>query len=182
MDNTYIESVWWAFKTLWEKGHVYQGKKVILYCPRCSTPLSNFEIAMDNSYKNVVEPSTTYKYPVVGQKDTYLLAWSTTPWNKLATPALAVNPLMTYVKVKQGEGQYILAESRLSMLKQEIPYTVIEKYTGKELESLAFEPHFSYFPPAADEKSGVVVADTFVTDEDGTGIVTLAIYVRMTTV
>lgn len=177
MDTSFMESVWWGFKQLWEKQLVYEGRKVILYCPRCSTPLSNFEIAMDNSYKDVTETSTTYKYPVVGQDATYLLAWSTTPWNKLATPALAVNPDLTYVKVRQGEEYFILAESRLSHLKQDVPYEVVAKMAGRELEAIEFTPHFDFYPDRLPtEKFGVVVADPFVTAEEGTGIVTLAVY------
>jgi len=177
MDTTFMESVWWGFKQLYEKDYVYEGRKVILYCPRCSTPLSNFEIAMDNSYKDVTEPATTYKYKVVDQPDTYLLAWSTTPWNKIVTPALAVNPDLSYVKVKQEDEYYLLAESRLSHLK-DLPYEVVETLTGKDLENITFELHFDFY--AADrnpqEKVGVVVADEFVTAEEGTGIVTLAVY------
>ncbi|PWU22958.1 isoleucine--tRNA ligase, partial [Candidatus Cerribacteria bacterium 'Amazon FNV 2010 28 9'] len=175
MDVNFMESVWWGFKQLYEKGLVYQGRKVILYCPRCSTPLSNFEIAMDNSYKEVSEASNTYKYKVVGEEHTYLLAWSTTPWNKLATPALAVNPDIKYVKVKQGDEQYILAHSRLSMLKNE-PYEVEEEMNGKGLEKYSFELHYDFFPRTEDERAGVVIADSFVTAEEGTGIVTLAVY------
>ena len=176
MDTSYMESVWWAFKQLAEKGLVYEGRKVILYCPRCSTPLSNFEIAMDNSYQEVTETGTTYKYPVIGEANTFLLAWSTTPWNKLATPALAVNPTLEYVKVKQGAEFYILAATTLSMLKDE-PYEVVQHYTGQELEQLQFEPHYDFYPDRqANERIGVVVADPFVTAEEGTGIVTLAVY------
>jgi len=175
MDTTYMESVWWAFKTLFDKGLVYQGRKVILYCPRCSTPLSNFEIAMDNSYQDKESPSTVYKYKVKGESDTFLLAWSTTPWNKLATPALAVNPELTYVKAKQGRQQFILAESTLSILKDE-PYQVVEKFQGKDLEKLEFELHYDFYPDRGGKKAGVVIADDYVTADEGTGIVTLAIY------
>jgi isoleucyl-tRNA synthetase len=176
MDKTFMESVWWGFKALYDKGLVYEGRKVILYCPRCSTPLSNFEVAMDNSYQEVTEPSTTYKYQVKGEDSTFLLAWSTTPWNKIVTPALAVNPNLTYVKVKQGGEYYYLAESTLGMLRDE-PYEVVESLTGSELEKVEFEPHFNFFPETrVDERVGVVVADEFVTAEEGTGIVTLAVY------
>ena len=175
MDLTYMESVWWAFKTLHEKNLVYQGKRVILYCPRCSTPLSNFEIAMDNSYQEINDISTIYKFPVKGQKDTYLLAWSTTPWNKLATPALAVNPKLTYVKVKQGKEFYILAKNTLKIL-DKTPYQVVDTFKGKDLESLKFIEHFQFFKPKKGEHHGVVIADDFVTDDEGTGVVTLAIY------
>ncbi len=174
MDTSYMESVWWAFKQLHDKELVYQGKKVILYCPRCATPLSNFEIAMDNSYKDITEDSTTYKFPVNNQEKTYLLAWSTTPWNKIATPALAVNPTLTYVKVQQGDEYYILAETRLMMLQGE--YKVVEKYTGKDLETITFTQLYDFYPERNGKRAGVVVADEFVTAEEGTGIVTLAIY------
>lgn len=176
MDLKFMESVWWAFKSLYDKDLVYEGKRVILYCPRCATPLSNFEIAMDNSYKDHVSPSTTYKYKVKGQDNTFLLAWSTTPWNKLATPALAVNPNLTYVKVKQGDEFYILAQSRLEETLKSNVYQTIEKYTGKDLEQFEFELHYDFYPDRGDKKAGVVVADDYVTDDEGTGIVTLAVY------
>lgn len=176
MDTSFMESVWWGFKQLVDKDLVYEGKKVILYCPRCATPLSNFEIAMDNSYEELSEPSNTYKYKVKNQQDTYLLAWSTTPWNKLATPALAVNPDLEYVKVKQGKEFFVLAESTLHMLTDE-HYEIVERYSGKELEAFEFELHYDFYPERKDgEKAGVIIADNFVTAEEGTGIVTLAVY------
>ncbi|MFH2118142.1 MAG: isoleucine--tRNA ligase [Candidatus Paceibacterota bacterium] len=179
MDKNYMESVWWGFKELYEKGLVYQGKKVILYCPRCATPLSNFEIAMDNSYLDVTENSTIYKYPVKDQENTFLLAWSTTPWNKLVTPALAVSPNLTYVKVldKKTNEYYILAEDRLTILDDQHE-EIIERYSGKDLEKLSFKPHYDFYAESrqSDEKIGVIIADEFVTAEEGTGIVTLAVY------
>ncbi|MFZ5376914.1 MAG: isoleucine--tRNA ligase [Patescibacteria group bacterium] len=174
MDASFMESVWWGFKQLFEKGLVYEGRKVILYCPRCATPLSNFEIAMDNSYQQVTENSTTYKYKLTDQDNTYLLAWSTTPWNKLVTPALAVNPTLSYVKVQQGEEFYILAESTLKMLVGE--YQLVDKMLGSDLEKLTFELHYNFFSAKPGERAGVVVADEFVTAEEGTGVVTLAVY------
>lgn len=177
MDVTFMESVWWAFKQLYQKDLVYEGRRVILYCPRCSTPLSNFEIAMDNSYKELPSPSTTYKYKLKGEKDTYLLAWSTTPWNKLATPALAVNPDLDYVKIRQGKEQYILAEETLEKMIQDKPkYSIVERYKGKELEKFEFELHYDFFPEREGKKAGVVVADDYVSAQEGTGIVTLAVY------
>jgi len=176
MDMSYMESVWWAFQSLWKKELVYEGRKVILYCPRCATPLSNFEIAMDNSYKDISEPSTTYKFKVVGEKDTYLLAWSTTPWNKLVTTALAVNPTLTYVYVKQGRETYILAETRLSIL-SDTAYEIVKKVIGSELDGVKYEALYDFYPQRSkDEKAFIVVADEFVTATDGTGIVTLAVY------
>lgn len=177
MDNSFMESVWWAFKTLHDKGLVYEGRRVILYCPRCATPLSNFEIAMDNSYKDLTGPSTVYKFKVKGASDTYLLAWSTTPWNKLATPALAVHPTFSYVKVEQGDEYYILAKSALKMLNKSPTYTILEEYPGKDLEKLEFELHYDFYPDRKQgERAGVVIADEYVTADDGTGIVTLAVY------
>ncbi len=176
MDLSYMESVWWAFKTLFEKGFVYEGRKVILYCPRCATPLSNFEIAMDNSYKDIDEPSTIYKFKVAGSKDNYFLAWSTTPWNKLVTTALAVNPDLTYVYVKQGKETYILAETRLSIL-TEVPYEIVKKVQGSELHGLKYEALYDFFPNRTEDEQGfIVVSDDYVTDSEGTGIVTLAVY------
>ncbi|MFH0749809.1 MAG: isoleucine--tRNA ligase [Candidatus Gottesmanbacteria bacterium] len=176
MDKTYMESVWWAFKSLWDKGFVYEGRKVILYCPRCATPLSNFEIAMDNSYKDVDEPSTTYKFKVVGEKDTYLLAWSTTPWNKLVTTGLAVNPNLTYVYVKQGTETYIVVETRISIL-NDAPYEIVKKVTGSDLHGIIYEPLYDFYPNRTkDEQAFIVVVDDYVTASEGTGIVTLAVY------
>lgn len=177
MDVGYMESVWWAFKMLYDKNLVYQGRKVILYCPRCATPLSNFEIAMDNSYKELPSPSTTYKYKVKGQSNTYLLAWSTTPWNKLATPALAVNPDLEYSKIKQGDNYFILATKTIqTAIKKEPKYKVVETFEGKLLEELEFETHYNFYPVPQGQKSGVVIADNYVSAEEGTGIVTLAVY------
>lgn len=174
MDTPYMESVWWAFKRLHDKQLIYQGKKVILYCPRCATPLSNFEIAMDNSYKDVTEDSTIYKFPIENQPDTYILAWSTTPWNKIATPALAVNPNLTYLKVKQHDQHYYLAENRTNML--DGSYEVEQEFQGKELEKLTFTQLYDFYPNREGKKAGIIVADDFVTSEEGTGVVTLAIY------
>lgn len=175
MDKSYMESVWWAFKSLWDKGLVYEGKRVILYCPRCATPLSNFEIAMDNSYKDLPGPSTVYKFKLKELENTYLLAWSTTPWNKLATPALAVNPDLTYVRVNQGNEHYILAESTTDILDGE--FAVVEKYSGGDLQKFSFELHYDFYPERkAGERAGIIIADSYVTADEGTGVVTLAVY------
>ena len=98
MDKDYMESVMWVFKQMYEKKYIYKGLRISLYCPHCATPISNFEVAMDNSYKEVTEVSNTYKYEI-GPK-TYLLAWSTTPWTKITTTALAINSKFKYVKVE----------------------------------------------------------------------------------
>ena len=101
MDKDYMETVMWVFKQMYEKKYIYKGLRVSLYCPHCSTPISNFEVAMDaDNYKDVKDLGTTYKYKLKDEENTYLLAWSTTPWNKIATPALAVNEKLDYVKVE----------------------------------------------------------------------------------
>ena len=99
MDNTYMESVWWGFKQMYKKGLVYEGHKVILYCPRCATPLSNFEIAMDNSYRNVEDNSPYVKFKIKDSKDEFLVAWTTTSWTLIGNVAVAVDEKATYVEV-----------------------------------------------------------------------------------
>jgi isoleucyl-tRNA synthetase len=175
MDLSFMESVMWVFKTVYDKGLIYKGKRVSLYCPRCGTPVSNFEIAMDNSYRQITEPANTYKYKLEGEDKTYILAWSTTPWNKLATPALAVNPDLKYVKVKQGDEYYILAKSTLKMLKNE-PYEIVEEFKGSQLEDKKFEPHYDFYEIPEDKRAWIIVTGDFVTAEEGTGVVTLAVY------
>ncbi len=175
-DKDYMESVMWVFKQMYDKGYIYKGLRVSLFCPHCSTPISNFEVAMDaENHKDITEPADTYKYKI--DKDTYILAWSTTPWNKIVTPALAVNPKLTYVKVKQGNELYILAKSTLKMLKNE-PYKIIDEFKGKELVGVRFEPHYDYYKAniKKNEKAFEIVADEFVTAEEGTGVVTIAAY------
>ena len=174
-DTPYMESVMWVFKQMYDKGYIYKGLRVSLYCPHCSTPISNFEVAMDaENYKELKDPSTTYKYPLVGEKDTSILAWSTTPWNKIVTPVLAVNPKFTYVKVKQGKDFYILAETTTKMLEGE--FEIVEKMKGKDLIGKKFVPHYDYYKDRANGKLFELIGGDFVTAEEGTGVVTIAAY------
>ncbi|MBI5044723.1 MAG: isoleucine--tRNA ligase [Candidatus Levybacteria bacterium] len=174
-DTPYMESVMWVFKQMYDKGHIYKGLKVTLYCPHCATPISNFEVAMDaDNYKEVPDAATTYKYQLADDKDTYILAWSTTPWNKIVTPALAVNPELTYVKVKQGDEYYILAKPTLKIL--EGKYEVIEEMKGQELIGTKFVPHYDYYQIKEGEKAFIIIGGDFVTAEEGTGVVTIAAY------
>ncbi len=190
-DTPYMESVMWVFKQMYDKGFIYKGLRVSLYCPHCATPISNFEVAMDvDNYKDIVDPATTYKYKLITNNQepiTYILAWSTTPWNKIATPALAVNPKLTYVKVKQNNENYILAKSALKILEKRDSssspqndnlhkYTVLEEFKGSSLVGVKFEPHYNYYPIAPGEKAFEIVAGDFVTAEEGTGVVTIAAY------
>jgi isoleucyl-tRNA synthetase len=176
MDLSYMESVMWVFKNMYEKGYIYKGLRVSLYCPHCVTPISNFEVAMDpDNYQEVSEASTTYKYQMADEKDTYILAWSTTPWNKIATPALAINPKLTYVKVKQRKEYYILAESTLGRLNEE-PYSILEKFSGEKLLNRKFIPHYDFYKIEAGKRAFVIIGGDFVTAEEGTGVVTIAAY------
>jgi isoleucyl-tRNA synthetase len=175
MDTSYMESVMWVFKQMYDKGYIYKGLRVSLYCPHCGTPISNFEVAMDaDNHKELTDPGTTYKYQLVDDSDTYVLAWSTTPWNKIVTPALAVNPNLTYVTVQQGDEKYILAKTTLKMLEGE--YKILDEFSGKKLVGKKFVPHYDYYPIEPGEKAFEIIPGEFVTAEEGTGVVTIAAY------
>lgn len=176
MDLSYMETVMWVFKQIYDKGLIYKGLRVSLYCPHCATPISNFEVAMDpDNYKKVASLATTYKYKVLGEEDTYFLAWSTTPWNKIVTPALAVNPKLAYVKIVQGSEKYILAKATLKILKEE-KYKIVEEFRGEELIGKKFEPHYDFYSIDSGKNAFEIVGGDFVTAEEGTGIVTIAAY------
>jgi len=178
MDLSYMETVMWVFKQMYEKDYIYKGLRVSLYCPHCSTPISNFEVAMDpDNYQDFTEDATTYKYQLLQEPDTYILAWSTTPWNKIATPVLAVNPSLKYTKVKQGKENLILASSTLKMLKNE-PYEIIEEFSGKDLIGKKFVPHYDYYKDNVKpgQKIFEIIPGDFVTAQEGTGVVTIGAY------
>ncbi|MBP9670162.1 isoleucine--tRNA ligase [Candidatus Woesebacteria bacterium] len=171
MDKNFMESVWWAFSELYKKDLVYQGRKVVLYCPRCSTPLSNFEIAMDNSYKDVESHSVYVKFQVKGAGNEYFVAWTTTPWTLPGNVGLAVNPKFDYVQVESGNELLWFAQD---LAPKELK--VLKTVKGTDLVGMSYEPLFNFLP-VGDQKSYVVVSADFVTIEDGTGIVhTAAIY------
>lgn len=176
-DINYMETVMWIFKNIYQKGYIYKGFQVILFCPHCSTPISNFEVAMDpDNYKMVTELANTYKYKIKGQDKTFILAWSTTPWNKIVTLALAVNPNLDYIKVKQGDEIYILAQNALKLLTAEPKYQVSEKFKGEKLLGLEFEPHYDFYKIEPGKKAFIIIAGDFVNAEEGTGVVTIAAY------
>src|SRR3989339_47994 len=179
MDNSFMESVWWALKQLWDKELIYEGRKVLMYCPRCETPLAKAEVAMDNSYKTVTEEAATVKFKVKNPKkhslpgNTYFLAWTTTPWTLPSNVALAVKEEIDYCLVEQDKENYILAKERLEVLKE--GYKVSQEFKGKKLVGLEYEPLYDI--PAvknSNKKSYYVVLADFVTTEDGTGIVHIA--------
>ena len=163
MDSSYTESVWWAFKTLHNKGLVYEGYKSMQLCPRCGTTLSNFEV--NQGYKDITDISVYVKFQI--EPNTFLLAWTTTPWTLPGNAALAVGAAITYVKVKIGEAFYILAKERLSVLKE--AYTVEKEMLGKDLVGTKYTPVFDMYI-----KEGKVYPADFVTTTDGTGIVHIA--------
>ncbi|MBW7956203.1 isoleucine--tRNA ligase [Patescibacteria group bacterium] len=179
MDKNYMESVWWGFSKLCENDHVYQGRKVVLYCPRCATPLSNFEIAMDNSYKDVEDNSVYVKFKRKDTTDEYFLAWTTTPWTLPGNVGLAVLPDAEYSLFAVGNQKYWVAKEKVAELAkmQQIHHPeVLKTVKGSELDGLEYEPLFTYMPLDGKKAHYVMTAD-FVSLEDGTGIVhTAAIY------
>lgn len=165
-DSTYIESVWWSLKQLWDKGLLYQGYKVVPYCPRCATPLSSHELAL--GYQDDVEdPSVYVKFELEDEPRTYFLAWTTTPWTLPGNVALAVGLQFAYVRVRQGDERYILARDRLSVLQGE--YTIEAELNAKDLLGKRYKPLYRYLVPK--EPAFFVVDADFVSVEDGTGIV-----------
>lgn len=166
-DNNFIESEWWALKQIWDKGLLYKGHKIVPYCPRCGTPLSSHEVAQ--GYKDVKERSATAKFRVIGEDNTYFLAWTTTPWTLPSNVALCVNPDETYVKIKVDNISYILAEALVGANFEDKEYEVVETYKGKDLEYKEYEPLFKFVTPK--EKCWYVTCDSYVTLTDGTGIV-----------
>lgn len=170
MDNTFIESVWWALKELHKKGLLYEGVRVLAYCPRCETPIANSEIAMDNSYKDITDISVYVKFALVDEPNTYLLAWTTTPWTLPGNFALAINPEFNYVKIKIGESFYILAHERLSVIKE--PYEIVEEHLN--LLGKSYIPIFPYFQNAEmphKNHAWKIYGAGYVTNDAGTGIV-----------
>jgi isoleucyl-tRNA synthetase len=171
MDNDYIESVWWAFKQLHEKGYIYEGEKILMYCPRCSTPLAKAEIAMDNSYQTVKDETVVVKFKLKN-KNAYALAWTTTPWTLPSNLALTVNPKLNYAYIKDNADgtEYLLAKDLISKyFKSAEDYKILEEVLGKKLEGIEYEPLFPYFKNT--KNAFKILLGDFVTAEDGTGIV-----------
>ena len=125
MDNTFIESVWWALGELNKKGLLYEGVRVLAYCPRCETPIANSEIAMDNSYKDITDISVYVKFKLTNEENTYLLAWTTTPWTLPGNTAIAINKDIVYVKAKVGDDILILAKESLANVLKDKEYSIL---------------------------------------------------------
>ena len=180
-DDNFIESEWWALKSIWDKGLLYKGFKIVPYCPRCGTPLSSHEVAQ--GYKAVKERSAIVRFKVVGE-DAYFLAWTTTPWTLPSNTCLCVNPDETYCKVKAADGYtYYMAEALLDKVLGKLAedgkaaYEVLETYKGKDLENKEYEPLYACAKETAEKqhkKAHFVTCDNYVTMTDGTGIVHIA--------
>ncbi|GMH37086.1 hypothetical protein BSKO_04959 [Bryopsis sp. KO-2023] len=187
LDPTFMESVWWVFKNLWDKDLVYQGFKVMAYSTGCGTPLSNFEAGLN--YKDVQDPSIMASFPLDDDPDgTSLIAWTTTPWTLPSNVALCVNPAFDYIKVRDPQTNkcYIVAESRLSEIPGAVPkkakkkdskdskpagFEILQKMKGSELVGKGYAPLFPYFQSMKAEGAFRVVSDGYVTSDSGTGVV-----------
>ncbi|WP_413066303.1 isoleucine--tRNA ligase, partial [Siminovitchia sp. 179-K 8D1 HS] len=168
LNNEYIESVWNILSTIYEKGYLYKGHRVVPYCPHCETSLSSHEVAQ--GYKDVTDLSVTAKFRLKGTANEYLLGWTTTPWTLPGNVAVAVHPNMNYVRVKQGSEIYVLAESLAPTVMKE-DYEILEVMKGNDLIGLSYEPPFNYVAVTNGHK---VLGADFVTDTSGTGIVHIA--------
>ncbi|MEK7548869.1 MAG: class I tRNA ligase family protein, partial [Patescibacteria group bacterium] len=190
MDWEYTESVWWVFKTLFDKELIYEGYKSMHLCPRCETTLSNLEVGMN--YKDITDISVTVKFELENELNTYILAWTTTPWTLPGNAALAINPEIEYVKIRtqttnNEPQQFILAKKRLEILGEE-KYEILDNFKGEELIGKKYKPLFNYYLPAvASAKEGAkdeilknlengwkIYSSDFVTTEEGTGVVHIA--------
>jgi isoleucyl-tRNA synthetase len=183
MDSSYTESIWWIFKTLYDKGLIYEDYKVMYLCPRCETTLANFEVSQ--GYKDIKDISVTVKFPVLDEPETFFLAWTTTPWTLPGNVALAVNPKVTYVKVhledEKAHGIYIFAKERLLSVLESFPnasYEILDEFLGEKLLGKSYMPIFDFYSEAKDlkdkENGWKVYGGDFVTTDEGTGIVHIA--------
>ena len=174
MDNNYMESVWWAFKKLYEEGKIYEGEKILIYCTKDATPISKSEVAMENSYQMDTDPSL-FVYFKLEDEDEYLLAWTTTPWTLPANMVVAVNQDVDYSLVAYGDKKFYIASDAVERVMtdekhQPLEYSIVKTIKGAELVGKRFEPLFENRGPNAHK---VLHAD-FVTTDDGTGLVHIA--------
>jgi isoleucyl-tRNA synthetase len=173
--NDYIESVWWILKSFWERDLLYKGYKVVPYCPRCGTPLSDHEVAQ--GYADATDPSVFVRLPLVEKPGTSLLVWTTTPWTLPANVAVAAGPDVEYVTVERllpegGKERLILAEALLEKVFRGEEVKVVEHFKGKKLKGMKYHPLFTFMP--LEKPAHYVVLGNFVTIEDGTGLVHIA--------
>lgn len=176
MDANYTESIWWAFKRLYDDNRIYQGFLPMHICPRCETTLSNNEVT--SGYKDITDISVTAKFELVDEPETYVLAWTTTPWTLPGNVALAINKEEKYIKVLMEEQKYILAEARAEKVLEGKEYSVLETFTGADLVGKSYKPIFDYYAlheTLPNRANGwKIYAGDFVTMESGTGVVHIA--------
>ncbi len=168
-DNNYIESEWWALKKIWDMGLLYKGHKVVPYCPRCGTSLSSHEVAQ--GYKDITDKTIYVKFKVKDTADTYLMAWTTTPWTLPSNVALTVGAKFDYAKVKYNNEYIIVAKQLVPSVFEGLDYEIVSTVKGKELEYTKYEPLFDFVDEDAKKEGFYVCLGDFVTLTDGTGIV-----------
>ncbi len=172
MDKEYMESVWWVFRQLWDKGLIYHGRRVQPYCPRCCTPLSNFET--NQGYRDVQDPSIIIHLPLQSRPETSILVWTTTPWTLPSNVAVAVGADMDYVEVQDGPRNIIMAQARLgSYFKDPNTCTILQRFKGRDLVGEKYCPVFPFFKDVSSDFFTIVEAE-FVKSDDGTGLVHIA--------
>jgi isoleucyl-tRNA synthetase len=180
MDATYVESVWWALKSIHERGLLYEKLKVVPYCPRDQVTLSSHELGQPGAYRDVLDPSAYVRLPVRDPEDPAqtgdeLLVWTTTPWTLVSNAAVAINPDLQYARAQSAEGTFILAEARVEQVLG-AEAKVLERFPGAALVGLAYEAPFPFIPAQAyGERGHTVVPGDFVTADDGTGLVHTAV-------
>jgi isoleucyl-tRNA synthetase len=175
LDVNYMESIWWVFKQIWEKDMVVQGYKSMQICPRCATPLSNFEVSQ--GYKDVTDYSVIVKFELIEEPGTFFLAWTTTPWSTFTTMGLAAGAEIDYVKVAAEDGNYILAKKRVEAIFKDKEHKILEEFKGDAILGKKYKHIFDEYNEHPDvlesEKVFSVCEADYVRDEDGTGIVTI---------
>lgn len=167
-ENDYIESVWWILKNFWEKDLLFKGYKVVPYCPRCGTPLSDHEVAL--GYDEAVDPSVFVRFPLVDKPDTSLLVWTTTPWTLPSNVAVAAHPDVDYVTVeRENKEKIILAKNLVEKVFRDEQVKVVDSFKGKKLKGMKYQPLFTFM--TIDKPAHYIVLADYVTTEDGTGLV-----------
>jgi isoleucyl-tRNA synthetase len=169
MDKDYMESIWWVFKELWDKGLIYEGHKILPYCPKDATPLSNFEA--NQGYQDVQDPAITVSFQLRDEPGVKVLAWTTTPWTLPSNLALTVHEDVDYVYVRDGENTFVMAEARVSAYYPDEAPETVKRVKGKDLVGLQYEPLFPYFESMRSDGAFKIISADFVTTADGTGVV-----------
>jgi isoleucyl-tRNA synthetase len=181
LDSDYVESVWWALKTIHDKGLLYEKLKVVPYCTRCGTALSSHELGQPDVYRDVHDPSVYVRFPVVSgndaaHQDDQLLVWTTTPWTLVSNVAVAVDPELPYVRASKGGETFILAEALIERVLGTEDVEILDRFPGRALDGVAYRPPFDFIPGSEyGDRGHTVLLGDFVTASDGTGLVHTAI-------